>query len=74
MREIRTYGSEGGETPQGVFPTLVNTSGGRGSPVMVENLREFNIKFVLNLRFRIIKIKRGRVATSVGILKGAAHS
>ena len=23
MRENRTYGSEGGETPQGVFPTLI---------------------------------------------------
>ena len=23
MREIRTYGSEGGEAPQGAFPTLI---------------------------------------------------
>ena len=25
MREIRTYGSEGGEAPQGAFPTLIQS-------------------------------------------------
>ena len=40
MREIRTYGSEGGETPQGVFPTLINAFGERGAPVMVGDLRD----------------------------------
>ncbi|EDM26791.1 hypothetical protein LNTAR_19130 [Lentisphaera araneosa HTCC2155] len=30
MREIRTYGSEGGEAPQGAFPTLIQGKGKGG--------------------------------------------
>ena len=37
MREIRTYGSEGGEAPQGAFPTLIQSKLNSGEGVLLLN-------------------------------------
>ena len=38
---------------------------------MVENLTNYKAKLILKLMYLIINVKRGRVATSFGIFKGA---